>query len=162
MLKKIRKINIIDAVVLLAVVGMLAGYAVRSLAPETRQVLEANATFYVTFEIENVRIYRANAVSVDDVFFQRHVGAALGHVVETWTEDAYDVIQRPDGTAMLMPVEDRYTLYITLEVTGNINETGYYINGNNHVAVGTQMQIRSNRMLSAGFVHRISTVHEPR
>jgi hypothetical protein len=62
---------------------------------------------------------------------------------------------------VLAEMEDRYRVFITLECVGTVNEMGYYINGNMHIAEGSEMVLVSNRViLPDSLVYRISETLE--
>jgi hypothetical protein len=150
------KVSIVDMVIILAVAALLAGYLLRSVSDETQRIVNSDTTFYVTFVVEKIRDYAIDAVSEGDVYYQQNVGAALGTVTAVRVEPTGDIVKRNDGTAVYMTMEDKYNLYITLECKGNITESGYYINGNNHVAAGGDIKIKSNMLSCSAKVYEIS------
>ena len=54
---------------------------------------------------------------------------------------------RSDGTAVLATMEGRYALRITIEATGSIRNTGFYANGNDHLAPGAEVIIINSRLV---------------
>jgi hypothetical protein len=151
------KVSLIDVLVVLAVLGLAAGFVYRQAAPGLQQILVADDTFYVTFVTQRgVRDFSVEAVDLGDVFHLQFDRQPLGTVVGIVAEPSLDLLRRQDGTVEMVPVEGRSDLYITLEVRGSITDRGYYVNGTQRMGVGSRMRLTSNRSLLAVFVHDVS------
>jgi len=141
------KISIIDIIIVIAVIGLGFGYVYKRTSAVVQQIITADTTFYVTLVAEKIRSFSVEAVNEGDIFYKQHEQQPLGKVIGIHSEQAKDIMLKTDGTAVLAPVEDRYDLYITLEVTGSINETGYYINGNMQISEGMDFTVLSNSLM---------------
>lgn len=150
------KVSVIDIIVLTVIIGLGVSWGYKAFSGNTQQIISPNTRFYTTFLVEKVRDYSVNAVQEGDVFFEQHDSQPMGKVVKVTTETAYDVMKRTDGTAQYVPMEDRYNLFITLECTGSINDSGYFVNGNKNLAEGSDMKINSNMILCSGRVFLLS------
>jgi hypothetical protein len=71
----------------------------------------------------------------------------MGRVVALEVKPATEYLLRSDGTAVLAEMDDRYRLFITIECIGTITDVGYYVNGNLHIAEGSEMVLVSNRVI---------------
>ena len=140
------KVSVVDIIIVLAVLVLGAGLAYRQLSREVRQIVSADAVFYVTLESKQLRGFSVDAVSVGDVMYKQHDRQSLGVVKEIKVAPGVDYLLKSDGTAVLAEMEERYTAFITLECRGNINETGYFVNGNTHIAEGSEVVLVSNRV----------------
>lgn len=150
------RVSIIDLLIILAVIGLGLGYVYKKTSGEVQQIINADKTFYVTYACEQLREFTMNAVDEGDIFYRQYDRQPLGTVVKTDAEPAQDILYKTDGTAVLVPIEDRYAVYITLECKGSITDTGYYIYGSLPVAEGVYMAIQSNRLYLEGYVYEVS------
>lgn len=140
--------------IVLAVVGLGFGYVYKKTSGEVRQIVAANDTFYVTLKCEQVREYSVDAVSEGDIFYRRYDRQPMGPVVQLSVTPAEEILLKTDGTAVLAPMDDRYTIYVTLECSGNNTDAGYYINSQ-PIAEGSEFQIQSNKLLVNACVYTI-------
>ncbi|MCL2664041.1 MAG: DUF4330 domain-containing protein [Defluviitaleaceae bacterium] len=151
------KVSVIDIVVLIALIGLGYGVGYRNASPAIQQLLTADKTFYVTLVSEKVRQFSVDAVEIGDVFFKQHERQPLGSVADAYSAGSLDIMTKPDGTAVLAPVEGRYDLYIVIEATGSVTESGFFVNGNMLVSEGSEFTVLSNRiMLTVATVHEVS------
>jgi hypothetical protein len=151
------KVSVIDLLILLAVVGLGLGYVYQRTSPEILQIVNADTKFYVTMTANRMRGFSVDAVDIGDIMYKQHDRQPLGTVVKLETEPATDYMLYPDGTAVLVEMEERYRMYITLESTGSITDVGYHVNGIMHIAPGSEIVLVSNRLLIPdSWVHAIS------
>ena len=151
------KLSLMDLLVVVAVVGLCVGFFIRAMADETVQILNANQVFYTTLMIERVREFSVEAVHEGDIFYEQF-GGLLGRVVRVEVAPSDDILRRTDGTAVVAPVEGRYNVFVTLESRGNVNNAGFFVGGNNQLAVGAAMRIRSNKLEANAHVFHLSEV----
>jgi len=150
------KVSLIDIALVLALIGLIAGYGYRKMSGVAKTIVNTNTTFYVTLDVEPIRQYSVNAVKLGDIFYKQHEQLPLGKVVALRQEQAKDVIDNPDGTAAYVPIDDKYVLYITLECTGNVSDSGYYVNGSSQVSAGSDLTVQSNMVVCGARVDSIS------
>ena len=150
-----RKFNIIDILVIVAVLVFAAGFLYNRTSQDIRQIIAADTPIYVTFRVEAVREFSFDAVSVGDVLFRQHERVPLGNVVEVTRGRAYDIIVLTDGSALYAPIEGRYNMYVTIEGTGSITDAGFFLNGTQQMSVGSGITVQSNRFLATVRVHEV-------
>ena len=151
-----KKINIIDVAVVLAVVVLVVGFVYNRAGQQVQQILMPNTPLYVTFLVEGVREFSLNAVEEGDIFFRQHERTPLGRVAHIETGPAYDIITRSDGTAVYAQREGRYNMYITLSCMGSVMDNGFFINGTVQVAEGGRMSIQSNSLLTMAMIYKVT------
>ena len=150
------KISLIDVLVIIFVIGLAAGLFYKNISGDIQQIIKADKKFYVTFKGELVRRFSVDAVSEGDIFYQKYDTQALGPVVGITVKPAREIMLKPDGTAVYAEIIDRYALYITVECTGSITESGFYAYGALHMAEGGEMIIQSNKLLVISEIYRVS------
>ena len=154
------RVSIIDIIIVLAIVGIIAGIVYRRAAPHIYDILRPDSEFIVVFEVNRIRsIIAHDTVRVGDMLFRQHERQALGRIIDVEHLPAIDVMHRTDGTIILAEMEDRYRAFITVECVGSITDRGFFVNGSKHVAEGSEMVLVSNRViLPDSVVYAISEV----
>jgi hypothetical protein len=147
---------VIDIALLLIFIGLLIGFGYRNLAPRAVLLTTTDTEFYVTVRVEPLRHFSIDAINIGDIFFERHEQQPLGTVADIRTQPAMDIIKLLDGTPLLVEMEDKYTMFMTLRANGNRTDRGFFINGNTHVAEGSDMIIQSNMVACVARIYSIS------
>jgi len=141
------KISIIDIVLVLAVVAFALIFVRNYFSDHIQGIINPDTRFEVVVQGTELRHFIVNSVSVGDVMFRNHETHPLGTVTNIEIVPWQDFLHRSDGTATLVDHEGRYTIRITLDAMGTIRENvGYFINGNDHVAPGSEVSLLSNRV----------------
>lgn len=153
----VKRLNALDIVIIIAVAVLIAGLGYRRMSPKAVQIVNANTVFYSTFLVEKVRDFSIRVIEPGDVFYEQYGQQPLGTVIETWTEPAYDIMKKEDGTAVYAPVEGKYNLFVKLESVGSVSENGFYFNGNNWLSEDSELKIQSNMVVCLAKVYRLST-----
>ena len=148
----IKKINIIDAFVILAITALLAGYLYRQNSPRLAHIVHPNQVFYITLETPPVRQFTIDAINIGDVMFPMHHRSSAGNVVNIDIRPAMGILKRSDGTTTLAYMEQRYIMQVTLRTTGSITNAGYLVDGILHVSPGSGFPLVSNTALLPGQV----------
>ena len=151
------KVSLIDIAVALVIVGLIAGFGYRRVSGVAKTIVNTNTKFYVTLEVQPLRQFSLDAINLGDIFYKQHEQLPLGKVTALSHEQAKNVIDRPDGTAAYVPIENKFVLYITLECAGNVSDSGYYVNGSSQIAAGSDMIVQSNMVICGARVKNIST-----
>jgi len=151
------KVSLIDIALVLIVLGLIIGYGYRNLSRTAVQIVASNTKFYVTFIVEPIRNFSIEAINKGDIFFKQYEQQPFGVVADLRQEPAREIIKHPDGHPSYVVMEQKFSLYLTLECTGNISDAGYFVNGNLQVSEGGDMQIQSNKVLCNARIDKIST-----
>lgn len=141
-----KRFSIIDMIIVLAVLAVIAGFLYRQTSDSLADIINPTTPFYVTISGTGIRHFITDAVEVGDIMYRRHSRQAIGRVVDVVVETSYAPLLRSDGTAVLAPMEGRYDIFITLESIGSVSEGRFLINGNDHVARGSEVELVSNRV----------------
>ena len=139
------KISILDVLICTVVIVLVAGFLYGQVTEQIGVFVAPTSEFYVTFEANGLRPQNAEALSVGDTVFRRHDNIPFGVVTSLHIEQASAQMVRRDGTVEVVPVEGRYALFFTVRVTGSVTSMGYFVNGNDHVGVGSIVIVVSYR-----------------
>ena len=143
------RVSIVDIIIVLAIVALVAGLIYRQATPHLADILRPDDEFYVTFEVRRMRdIIVDNSVEIGDVLFRQHDRSQpLGTIVAIERFPATDILPRTDGTAVLATMEQRYNLHITIAAIGTVAAGGYFVNGVDHMAPGSEIALINNRVI---------------
>ena len=150
------KVSLIDVFLIMIVVGLIIGFGYRRMSGVAVTIVNTSTRFYVTLSVEPIREFSINAINMGDVFYKQHEQQPLGKVVALRREKAKEIIDLPDGTAVYAEMEGKYTLYVTLECTGNVNDGGFYVNGSSQISAGSDVTVQSNMVICGARVYSIS------
>ena len=153
------RISLVDIIIVLAILLLIAGLVYRRATPRFADMLRPDDTFYITLEVNRIRnIIAEDSVIVGDMLFRQHERLPLGRIVSVERHPATEILlRRSDGTAILAEMEERYMLLITVEATGSVTERGYFINGIDHIAPNSGVQLVSRTVfLPTARVHSIT------
>lgn len=139
------KISILDILICTVVIVLAAGFLYSQVTEQIGVFVAPASEFYVTFEANGLRPVNAEALSVGDTVFRRHDNMPFGVITEVRRDVATAQMVRRDGTVEIVPVIGRYALTFTAQVTGTVSSMGYFVNGNDHIGVGSVVIIVSYR-----------------
>lgn len=140
------RINIIDALALLAVLILVAAFALRAhrLAASNIQQQPLFAppeeTVPVVYEVTmyNTSIGHAEDIRAGDTLYNRdNNGVNVGTIVDVQVSDCYIPSQLADGSYVMAPVRGRYNIVLTVESEARPSQGGrLYINWSSELAAG--------------------------
>ena len=140
------KVSLLDIFISLAVIALFVGFFYSRITEQAGGFIAPTHEFYVTFEANGLRRVNAETLDVGDVVFRRHDNEPLGVVTHIEPiEPATYLLARTDGTAVHALMEGRYRLAFTVRSQGSLTSFGYFINGNDHIAVGSIVTVVSYR-----------------
>ena len=149
------KVSVLDVLLIVLILGLAAGYGYKRLSAPAERIVNANTTIYATFVIERVRDFSVAAFREGDVVYEQYGQQSLGKIVAIRTAQARDVLKKADGSSVYAPMEGKYDIYITLEASGSVSGGGYYFNGNEQLAVGSDLTLQSNTVICSARVYKL-------
>ena len=140
------KVSLLDVFVILAVIALFVGFFYSQISEQVGVFVAPTEEFYVTFEANGLRAVNAATLEVGNIVFRRHDNEPLGIVTYIWPiEPATYLLARSDGTVVHAVMEERYRLVFTVRSQGSVTSFGYFVNGNDHIAVGSIVTVVSYR-----------------
>lgn len=86
----------------------------------------SDVTFTYTIVVPEVRSFTVDAMKVGDELYVEDDGVDLGKITDIRADQCMSREDTPDGRVVLMPVEGRYDVTITVEATGLVSSGRYY------------------------------------
>ena len=159
--KKKFRFNIVDAVIIILVLGAIAvvGYVLLSerdtVAPDTERV----KIDYVLMVNEMRSVYADN-VKVGDEVYESETEKQVGTVVQVSTTASKRTgVNRQTGEQVITELDDRRDLYITVEAEAELTDNLYIVNGYN-VLVGGVLTFVTPNLTQAANVVSVEIVEE--
>ena len=139
------RVSLLDIFILVVAAALVAGFLYGQISEQIGVFIAPTEQIYITFEANGLRRVNAESLSEGDMVFRRHENHPLGIVTQVMIEPARGMIIRSDGTVAHAYYEGRYRLIFTVRAQGTVSSIGYFINGNDHLAVGSKVIVVSNR-----------------
>ncbi len=152
---KKHKFNWVDGLVIVVVLLLIAGTAVKFLVKDTTNINKAQEQFQYQLLIHGVRDITVDALQVGDTVYDNEGKGAVGVISNIEVSDAPYVVSRPDGTMVQGTMEDRYDVVLTLDAQGEPTDQTYKI-GTYNIKVNqvstyfTKYSVWSGKIVSIG------------
>ena len=152
------KISVIDVVVLLVIVVLLVGGIRRFSGSEPVQVADENVTMECVLQVKGIREGTAEALKKGGGVSEKETKQYIGKITDVKVEDAKKVLMMEDGSFEIVPMENRYDAYVTIEFTGRAKEDGYFTSANRQIGAGGALNINSKFAQCEGNIFGVRVV----
>ncbi|MEE1013289.1 MAG: DUF4330 domain-containing protein [Clostridia bacterium] len=136
------KISVIDIAVVLLLVVLVVGVALR-FSGSTGGQLVSGSSYECVVRVKNVRDYTVKALEKGGEVYDKTTKEYIGTIVGVTSEPAAEPLALADGTHALAPAEGRYTAYVTISFTGKESNDGYYTAANQQISPGGTLTINA-------------------
>lgn len=133
------RFNIVDLVLIIAVLACLVGVYLRYNISEQFGVNHEMGEYVLSFEIKNIRYTSADAFPEGDTFFLNGDDTVLGTVIAIDSTSPSEVIytdSRGDYKTIYYPEDSRIDMTGRLLSEGMMTDRGYMLAGNTYLAPG--------------------------
>lgn len=148
------KISIVDIAVALAVIIAVFGIYVRFFGGPSETVVH-NTKFYYTMKVDNIRESNKDALykSINGSFsLNEKVTGEMGKLIKVEEKPAYDNIETASGEIIKAPIPERYSLILTFEMEGMVNDRGYFSPSLEDISAGVKYNIKGKYSAVTGTV----------
>lgn len=135
------KISVIDIAVVLLLVVLVVGVALRFNGSTGESV--SGSSYECVVKVKNVRDYTVKALEKGGQVYDKTTKEYIGTIVGVTSEPAAEPLALADGTHALAPAEGRYTAYVTISFTGKESSDGYYTAANQQISPGGTLTINA-------------------
>lgn len=134
--KKKFKFNLIDFMIVIAVIAVIVVIAFRSGAVDSFTNTAKGKTIAYEIKVGDVQKESYNYINVGDKIYSEETDAYLGTVVDKVSEPAKAYIVTTEGKIVKTEQPGRVDIYLTVEAKGTVDEGGCKIDGKFFVAAG--------------------------
>ena len=151
------KLSIIDLCVIILVIIVAAGIAVRYGAKATTAV-KSSEEFVCTLKVNNVRDFTVKALEKKGKITDKKSEVELGEITDVQVEPAEFQSTTADGRIIMTELPDRYNCTVTIRAKGKVSEDAYVMNDSNELSVGRNMDIFSKYVKTSGEINSVEMV----
>ncbi|OQB13248.1 MAG: hypothetical protein BWY15_01878 [Firmicutes bacterium ADurb.Bin193] len=151
------KINIVDLIVIIAVIIALAGVYIRFFGGPAKTIA-VDTRFYYTFKVSSIRESNLEALkkSIGKKFFlNERISGEMGRLLSVEASNAESVIEMANGELKKAGIPDRYDAILTFEMTGRVNDRGFFSPSLEDISAGIIYNIKGKYNALTGNVLRV-------
>lgn len=150
------KINVIDIFVVLIVFVVIFGayYKFGTLNKISGNPSDTSKVTY-TVQIKKVRGFVFNNVQEGDILFDKVSGTPIGTITKIEGNQAMDTMATFSAEQILVPVQDRFDIILTVEADGTKNNDRVYINRTYELIVNSNKRFVTKYFEAEGCVKEI-------
>ncbi|MBE7031143.1 MAG: DUF4330 domain-containing protein [Ruminococcaceae bacterium] len=149
------KVSVIDlAVILIVLIAIGATVFKFGLSPH-RDVVVSDASIEYTFKIKGLRDFSAKQFAVGDAVYDAEAKKAIGKIVDVSLEPATEYLHNADGTIAETEKPEKSDVYLTIQSDARITNEGYFANGTRQIAVGSSIDISTQKIECSGKVTQV-------
>ncbi|MBQ2662810.1 MAG: DUF4330 domain-containing protein [Clostridia bacterium] len=153
------KISIIDILVILLVIVVIAGIAVRYGSKITTAV-RSSEKFEYTMRIESVRKYTVDALEKKGRITDKKSEKDLGNIVDVRYEPAKMQSTTANGRVVMPVMPDRYTCYVTIQAVGRESDDNYVLDDSTELSVGRNVELYSKYVKTSGTIESVKVIEK--
>ncbi|MCD8180769.1 MAG: DUF4330 domain-containing protein [Firmicutes bacterium] len=152
------KVSIIDILVILLIVVVIAGIAVRYGSSITTSAVKSEAEFEYVLKVENVRSYTVSALEKMGKITDKKSETELGEIIDVEVEDATQLSTTVEGELIDAALPGRYTCYVTVRATGKESSDNYILDDSTELSVGRNIDLYSKYVKTSGDIISVKVV----
>ena len=153
------KFNIIDILVIVLIIAVIAGIALRYGSKITTAV-KSDEEFSYVVRVQSVREYTIDALKetmkTASKLSDKKGTVDLGKIVNIDVKPATVISEKADGTIVEAPQDGRYTAYVTIETRGKEPDNSYITADSNELSVGRSTEIFSKYVHTSGLIMEVN------
>ena len=156
-----KKFNIIDIVLILAVIAVIAGVAIRSgFTDKFSQKLDDGHIEY-EFIINSIKETSRDRFDAGTKIYSQTTQKEIGEIISVTTRTAEAYIELPGGEIVKTYIPDRIDVMGKAKVKGNLDADGRcMLDGTTHIAAGKNIFARTSEITFMFTVEGVEFVHE--
>ena len=139
------RFNIIDIVIVLAVIGIVVASFVRGDIVKRFTESDDKVVVY-TFEAKNLKVSSALYISNGDMVYIKDSGKYIGTITGYIVRNAQTVVETADGKLVEGTLPDRIDLIITVETKGRQTDAGIFINDGLFISAGKEFEVATKKL----------------
>lgn len=153
------KFNVIDILVIVLLVVVVAGIAVRYGSSVTTAVKSSEEFEYVV-KVESVRDFTIDALEKKGKVTDKNSTLDLGEIVDVQVEPTEYQSTTADGRIIFAQQPDRYTAYVTIRTQGKESDNSYITADSNELSVGRTTEIFSKYVHTSGMIMSVNKISD--
>ncbi len=153
---KKHRFNIVDFVLITAVIACVIGIAIRYNL--NLSMLRGGDKAVITVKIDGLLTEYADSLVIGDEYLYQVTGNPLGTLLSYETSPAKKRLPALNGTITTVTYENRVDVICTLEVEGYHSPNGFMIDGSTYIGSGSNILVRSQHLETQMLVLNVEPV----
>ena len=149
------KISLIDIIVVALAAVLALGLYARFFVNEKTALVMAGDKFTYEIKISSVRTFTADALQVGDKLWEKDNDTYIGTITDVRREPATQVMKLLDGSYEVVPAENRYDVYLTVEGEGLVSNGRYYASRTFEISQNAVVNIYSKYCATGSVIWQI-------
>jgi len=146
--KKIRRrFNIVDLLIILAVIAIVIGVALRYNIADSIGLKSNKDTVTVSFLITDIKETSADAMVIGDKFYLQYNNLELGELMNKKTSNTVSYIENDDGVLVKAENNTRFNVRGEIRATGKLTSDGFMLGGTQYIAAGKDISVYSQHIM---------------
>ncbi len=151
------KVSIVDVFVVIVILIAAFGVYTRFFTANERvSVTEKKLEYEI--KVSKVREGTFNALSKKGPMYDATTKEYMGEIKDVRSEDCYEEQELKDGSLVNAKIPDRFDVTVTVEVDGNMTDSGYYTSGNKFIGAGCGFVVSTKYAETTGKVISVKEV----
>lgn len=126
-MKKNFRLNWVDLLILVLVIGLAAGTYMKFRVSDTTNVVEPQTPITYQVQITNIRKTTVDALQVDDTLFDDSSKQAVGVIKDIEVTPALTLAVDTEGVYHWTDTDDRYDVILTVQAEGSVSGNVYTV-----------------------------------
>lgn len=145
--KKKRRFNIIDLLIILALVAVVAAIGFRYNLVEKIGVKSEEDTVVISFLIQDIKETSADALVLGDMFYWEVNKMLIGELISKKPSFAEAFIENNEGILVKLYNENSYDVRGEIKAKGKIKDDGFMLGGTQFLAPGKILYVESKNIM---------------
>ncbi len=145
--KKRLKFNLIDLFIILAVIVVAVGVAMRFDLMDKIGIKSNSDTVIISFLIQDIKESSSDALVIGDMFYVEANDAPFGELISKKPQYAEAFIENAEGRLVKTTNENSYDVRGEFRATGRITDDGFMLGGTQSIAPGKRIYIESQNIM---------------
>ena len=151
------KFSIIDLAVILLVIAVIAGIAVR-FGSGTTKAVTSDVKFRYVMKVNGVREFTVKALEKKGVVTDKKSTQVIGEIESVEVSEARLQSTTADGKIEWSTLPDRYQCLVTIVADGRESEDGYLLNDTNELSVGRNIDLVTKYVKTSGDIVKVEVI----
>ncbi len=156
--RKIR-FNIIDFIILVAVIACVVGIALRYDVADRIGVKTNETKVEISFIVHDIKESSADALLIGDEFYWKQNGMSLGTLIEKEIAPAERISENGRGEGVVTYSENKKDARATLVAVGTVTDDGFMLGGTQFISAGKEMEIYSKQVEVLAIITDVTVIN---
>ena len=153
------KFNVIDMLVILLLIAMTVGIAVRFSSSVTTAV-QSDEEFEYVMKVESVRDFTIKALEKKGKVTDKKSTMDLGEITDVTSEPTMFLSTTAEGKVKYAPQPERFTAYVTIRTRGKESDNSYITADSNELSVGRNTELYSKYVHTSGTIISVKKIED--